>query len=589
MDGSTRTRWFTPADEDERMNSTEPRDSVLMTVVANYLRNLCHEMGTAMMKTSYSSIFNEGLDFSCVVFDAQGRALASGEFCPAQIGAINITVEWCLRELGIESLEPGDVVIHNDPYRGGCHLPEHLVLKPVFLNGELLGFVANLAHLTEIGGKAPGGFAADAVDVFQEGLRLPPLKIVRQGEPAEDVWRIILTNHRTPRQTRGDLYAMIGSLSVGEQRLTSLAERHGVEKFHEVCEQLLDYSETRMRNAISRIPDGEYRAQDRIEDDGVVAGKSYWIRARVVVDGDMVICDFRDSDDQAVGPCNMTFGVTLSAAYNAMLHLTSADIPRNAGCYRPIRVLTRPGTVTNVAFPGPSVGGNSEIHSRVVDVLFGAMASALPDRVPACSGATSCNFLFGGVSPRTGEYYTNYHLEGSGWGALPDSDGNSVLCAVAGNCRNTPVEVFETRYPWRVVSLRMVADSGGAGRHRGGLASERILEVTAPEVTVSEFADRTHTDPWGLAGGLPGRRAATLVCPRGETDYRLIGEVFGRPSSTKYSGITLRRGDRVLIRSAGGGGHGDPRSRPRQDVVDDLAEGFITNTSAAELYGLNER
>jgi N-methylhydantoinase B len=543
-------------------------------------------MGIAMMRTSFSSIFNEGLDVSCVVFDARGRALAAGEFCPAQIGAINFIVEWCIEELGPSAFAEGDVVLHNDPYRGGCHLPEHMVMKPVFFDGELVGFVCNLAHMSEIGGKAPGGFAADATDVYQEGLRLPPVKLVRQGKRVDDIWQIILTNHRTPRSTWGDLHAMIGSLAVGEQRLLDLFGQYGRPGMARLTEDLLDYSERRMRQEIEAIPDGAYYWEDMIENDGVVRGKAYWIRAHIYVDGDEIIFDFRESDDQARGPCNTTFGVTASAVYNAMLHVTDPNIPRNAGCYRPIKILARPGSVVNVEAPAPEVGGNSEIHPRIVDLLFGALAQAIPERVAACSGGTACNFLFGGTHPLSGEYYTNYHLEACGWGGKASGDGNTAQGTINGNCRNTPVEVFETRYPWRIHSLRLVQDSGGAGEHRGGLATERILEVLAPAITVSEFADRTETQPWGLFGGRAGKSAATLIRRAGESRFRTIGEVFGTPSNTKFSGIELAKGDVVLIRSAGGGGYGEPQDRPSELIRNDVAEGFVSVEVAREAYGL---
>ena len=270
---------------------TDHVDTVTMTVVSNYLRNVCQEMGVAMMRTSFSTIFNEGLDFSCVVFDAAGRAIGTGEFCPAQIGAINFVVAWCIEELGVEAFNEGDVVIHNDPYRGNCHMPEHMVMKPVFFDGELVAFAATIAHMAEIGGKAPGGFAADAVDVYQEGLRLPPVKLMERGERNEDVWKLVLMNHRTPRSTWGDLHAMVGALNVGEQRLKSLFGRYGTDRVASINDALFDYSERRMREEIAAIPDGEYLWEDVVEDDGVVADKSYWIRARIFVDGSDIILD----------------------------------------------------------------------------------------------------------------------------------------------------------------------------------------------------------------------------------------------------------------------------------------------------------
>jgi N-methylhydantoinase B len=569
--------------------TTALSDPVRATLIGNALRGVCHEMGIAMMRTSYSPVFNEGLDFSCVVFDARGRSLASGEFCPAQIGAALFTVQWCLEELGADTFEEGDVVLHNDPYRGGCHIPEHLLMKPVFHAGELVAFVANLAHLTEIGGKAPGGFASDATDVYQEGLRIPPVKLIERGRRNDDIWRIILANHRTPRATWGDLHAMVGSLNIGERRVHELLERHGPDAVLETADSLLDYSERRMRAEIEAIPDGRYSHEDVIENDGVIPDRSYTIRLDLFVDGDELVFDFRASDDQAAGPCNLTYGVTASAVYAAVLHLTDPTIPRNEGCYRPIRLLARPGSIMNVLPPAPEVGGNSEISPRVIDLVFAALAPALPGRAPASSGGTGCNFLFGGTHPASGEPYANYHFDGCGWGGRPFADGNDAQGVINGNCRNTPIEVFEARYPWRVESLRLVPDSGGAGRFRGGRACERIFEVLAPEVTVSEFADRSESRPWGMAGGLPGSSAATHVKPAGDEGYSTFREVFGTASNTKYAGVALRRGDRVRIRTAGGGGHGDPHERPRDLVREDLAEGVISAESAARDYGAAPR
>ena len=404
----------------------KPLDSVTLTIINNYLVNTCREMGLAMMKTSYSSIFNEGLDFSCAVFDRDAQMVSYAEFCPAQIGAILYTMQWTIAEVGLENFAPGDVVMHNDPYRGGCHLPEHTVIKPVYHRGELYGFVGNIAHLTEIRGKAVGGFAADAREIYQEGLRLPPVKIMRGGEHVDDIWKIILTNHRTPRTSWGDFHAMIGSLTVAERRLHQLLDRYGFDTVLGAGKQLMDYAERRMRAEIAEIPDGEYAFEDWIENDGVVAERRYRIHCTAVVRGERIIFDYNGSSPQAQGPCNCTYGVTASATYNAMLNLTDRTIPRNSGCYRPIELIIPPGTVVNVEHPGPSVGGNSEIHERIVDVLFGCLSAALPRRVAAATGASSCNFLFGGTHPRTGEFYANYHIEGCGWGGK--ATGDDVQC-----------------------------------------------------------------------------------------------------------------------------------------------------------------
>ena len=452
-------------------------DPVTLTIVNNSLVNICREMGITMIRTAFSPIFNEGLDFSCVLFDRRGNMIGQAEFCPAQIAASLFIVRWTIEELGVESFEPGDVVLHNDPYRGGAHIPEHSVMRAVFHEGELFGFVANVGHLAEIGGKAVGSFAADATEVFQEGLRIPPVKIVKRDVNDMDLWRLIMANHRTPRNTWGDLNAQIGSLRVAERRVIELLDRYGRDFIDEASEELMDYSERWMRAEISAIPDGVYEFTERMEDDGVGTDPVKF-HVKVNVRGDELVVDWTGTDPQVRGPINATYGVTAGAVYNAVFHVTDQNIPKNSGAYRPIRIIAPPGSAVNVVYPGPSVGGNTETHPKLADMVVAALAPALPDRVAAAEGGTACNFLFGGVHPKTGDYYANYHLEGGGWGAKSYDDGNDAIIVKNGNCRNTPVEIFETRYPLRVVEYSLIPDSGGpaacaAAWARGGSCASR--------------------------------------------------------------------------------------------------------------------
>ncbi|MCY4632631.1 MAG: hydantoinase B/oxoprolinase family protein [bacterium] len=560
-------------------------DQVTLTVIDNYLATTCREMGIAMMRTAYSPMFNESLDFSCVLFDAKGRLSAQAEFCPSQIGTIKFTVEWMLDELGPDIYRPGDVIIMNDPYRGSGHIPEHTLLKAVFHGDEIVGFVANCAHLAEPGAKAPGGLAGDATDIFQEGLRIPPLWLEREGVPQEDVWKIIFANHRTPKVTYGDLMAMVGSLNVAERRLTSLIDTYGYDTVTTATEDLIGIAERRMSEEIRRIPDGEYRFSDIIEDDGVAEG-SYVIDCTVVVDGGNVACDFTGSDGEAAGPMNATYAVTASAVYNAFMHITDPTIPRNEGCYRPINIIAPPGTIVNCEFPAPLVGGNTEVSPRITDIIFGALADPLPERIPASLGGTSCCFLFGGRHPDSGDLYSHFHFEGIGWGGRPAADGNSQIIVINGNCRNTPVEVFESRYPLRVDSYRLLEDSGGPGLNRGGLGIERILTMVADEVTVSAIFNRMRVDPFGIGGGKPGANSGIYVRLAGEEAWSTFSEKFGTMSPSKFSNIRLRRGDQVMIVAPGGGGWGDPLERSSERVVADVAEGFVTPEAAQREYGL---
>ena len=560
-------------------------DQVTLTVIDNYLSTTCREMGIAMMRTAYSPIFNESLDFSCVLFDKYSRMISQAEFCPSQIGTIKFTIEWMIDELGPDVYKPGDIIIMNDPYRGSGHIPEHTLLKAVFHEGEIVAFVANCAHLAEPGAKAPGGLSGDATDIFQEGLRLPPLWLQREGKPQEDIWKIIFANHRTPKTSYGDLMAMVGSLNVAERRITSLIEKYGLETYQNATNDLIEIAERRMREEIRKIPDGVYPFEDIIEDDGVV-NVPYTVRCNVVVDDDQITCDFTGSSLQAAGPMNGTFAVTASAVYNALMHLTDPTIPRNEGCYRPIHTIAPPGTIVNCEFPAPLVGGNTELSPRITDIIFGALAPALPDRVPASQGGTSCCFLFGGAQPDTGDLYSNFHFEATGWGGRPNKDGNSQIIVINGNCRNTPVEVFETRYPIRVESYRLLEDSGGAGQNRGGLGIERVFTMEADSITVSAIFNRMSVDPFGLHGGKSGKNSGIYVRKSGTTDWKTFSDEFGTTSPSKFSNIILNRGDQVKIIAPGGGGWGDPSRRSQLRIQADLQEGYISPEGALKDYGV---
>ena len=563
-------------------------DQVALTVVDNYLTSCCRDMGVTMMTTAYSPIFNESLDFSCVIFDPRGNMLAQAEFCPSQIGTIKFTVEWTIEELGLDAFDEGDVVLHNDPYRGSGHVPEHMLLKPVFWEGELVAFVANVAHMSEVGAKTPGGLSGDATEIYQEGLLVPPVKIKRRGEDVDDVWKIILSNHRTPRVTLGDFRAMMGSLDLAERRIHTLISDYGLDFVQAAAAELMAIAERRMRAEIGEIPDGTYTFEDAIEDDGI-SDRDYPIKLTLTIEGGEVIADFTGSAPQAVGPVNAIYAVTASAVYNAFLHLTDPTIPRNEGCYRPFTIIAPPGTIVNCSFPAPVAGGNTETSPRITDMIFGALQHAIPDRVAASCGGTSSPFLFGGTDPRTGEPYAHFHFEGVGWGGRRGLDGNNMVVTINGNCRNTPVEVFETRYPaFRIESYRLVTDSGGPGEFRGGLGGERIFTVTVPEVTVSALLNRMKTEPWGVLGGGEGAVGGLWVRRAGTPEWRTFVEEFGTVSPSKFSGVMLHDGDQVRILMPGGGGYGDPLRRDRGKVLRDVAEGFVSPEAARDVYGLAE-
>lgn len=559
-------------------------DPVTLAVVENFLTSTCRDMGVTMMTTAYSPIFNESLDFSCVLFDPEGEMLAQAEFCPSQIGTIKFTVAWTIAELTPAGFEEGDVVVHNDPYRGSGHVPEHMLLMPVFHEGELVAFVANVAHMSEIGAKTPGGLCGDATEIYQEGLLLPPVKLRRRGQDVTDIWHVIMSNHRTPRVTFGDLRAMIGSLELGRRRILDLIGNIGMETFRASADQLVAVAERRMRAEIEKIPDGIYTFSDAIEDDGL-SDRSYEMKLALTISGDEAIADFTGSAPQALGPVNAIYAVTASAVYNAFLHLTDPSIPRNEGAYRPFTVIAPYGSIVNCAFPAPVAGGNTETSPRITDMVFGALAAAIPERVAASCGGTSSPFLFGGHDPSTGEPYAHFHFEGVGWGGRNGADGNDMVVTINGNCRNTPVEIFETRYPcFRVQSYRLLQDSGGPGRYRGGLGGERVFEVIA-DVTVGALLNRMLTSPWGVLQGREGAVGGLWVKRNASEEWETFVEAFGTRSPSKFSGVELHPGDAVMIRMPGGGGYGDPLEREVALVERDLKEGFVSEEAAREFYG----
>jgi N-methylhydantoinase B len=562
-------------------------DRLGLTLLYQQCVNICDEMAFAMMRTAYSPIFSEGLDFSTMLLDASGELVAMAGINPAMLGASLYAPKWIVAEVGVENFGEGDVFVHNDPYRGGSHIPEHLVVTPVFHEGEIRGFVGAIAHWVEVGGMAPGSFAATANDIYQEGLRIPPVRIFRAGEPVQDVWKIVLANHRTPNTTWGDMNAMIGSLGVGVRRLRQLYEELGLEFVLGSFPQLHDYADSWLREQIRGLPNGEYLGEDCMEDDGL-GDRPYWIRLRIIVDDDSMIFDFSESDAQADGPINAPYVVTVSGALNGFLLLLSPQerIPVNAGSARPVRVVAPPGTITNVRLPGACVAGQTEVQNRILELVGRTLADLVPDKAAAAAGGTSLNFLFGGVDPRSGEYYAHYHFEGNGWGGRATADGNDAQIVPHGNCRNTPVEVFETRYPWRHLEYRLNEDTAGPGRFRGGLGIRRTLAFVGDSVRVSALFDRSKRPPGGIFGGADGHPASLEIRRAGEAVFRSFQEVFGTISPSKFVNVRLHKGDEVRITSPSGGGYGDPLEREPELVAADVRQAIVSRASARERYGV---
>jgi N-methylhydantoinase B/oxoprolinase/acetone carboxylase alpha subunit len=558
-------------------------DYVTLNIVSSVLNSICRDMGVTLMRTSYSTIFSESLDFACALALPNGELIATADFCPSMIGGLPLLLRSFVKEIAFDELREGDVLVHNDPYRGGLHTPEHTFIKPIFVDGELVGLALSIGHVCEVGGMAPAGFAAEATEVFHEGIRVPPVKIRREGKDVPDVWRMMLANVRTPRYNLGDFRALIAATDLGERRLAALVRKHGKDAFGAIVDQLMAYSERRMRAEIAKIPDGRYQFEDFMDDDGR-DDKEFRVAITVFVQGDEIIVDYHGSDPQARGPINTTLGVSTGAAYNAILQLTDSTIPKNSGCFRSIRVLAPPGTIVNVDYPGPSVGGNTETHIRLAYGVMGALAPVLKDRCVATDGSSHSNFLFGGKDPRSGEFFCCYDLTSVGWGGRSFADGNDALSAINGNCPHTPVEVFEFRYPWHMEEYALVQDSGGAGRYRGGLGIRKTMRSCDAEMTFSYLSDRHRRAPWGLHGGLPGGKSQLLIERGGSEEWVTVAQAFNKVSPSKFANVPIHPGERIRIVSPAGGGWGLPQERDRAAVEEDVREGYVSAERAAALY-----
>ena len=565
------------------MSATRKLDLVTMNIVENTMVSICREMGITLMKTSYSTIFNEALDFTCAIASPRGEMLAVAEFCPAQIGGMPLLIKSCLEEIPLSEIEPGDVLVHNDPYRGGLHTPEHTLFCPVYVDDELIAFTVAIGHIAEVGGMVPGGFPAEATEIFHEGIRVPPVKIKKRGEDVPEVWKIWLANVRTPRYNYGDMRALISGVEIGVRRLQDTVAKYGREAFKSICGDLMDYAEARMRAEIAEIPDGKYSFVDYMDNDGV-SESEIRIEAHCYVQKDEIVVDYTGSTAQVSGPINATLGVAWSAAYNAILHLTDPSIPKNSGCFRPIRIVAPQGTIVNVDYPAPEVGGNTETHPRIAGAVIGALAQAAPQRAMAGEGGTHLNFVFGGIDRKHDEYFACYDIETVGWGARPFADGNDGTDSINGNCRFMPVEVYETRYPWLTEEFCLRADSGGAGEFRGGLGTQKTWRCLDAEITSSQLTDRHVHQAWGFDGGRPGATGNTLFMQAGKTNWQTMVEAFGKSSTSKWSNVVIKPGDRVRLMTPGGGGWGAPGKRKREFIDENLAEGWITLERARNDY-----
>lgn len=521
-------------------------DPIRLEIFKHLFAAIAEEMGVVLRKSSYSPNIKERRDYSCAVFDAQGRMIAQAAHIPVHLGSMPLSVGAAIQ--AFPDLAPGDAILLNDPFRGGTHLPDITLVTPVFRaqDGNLLGFVASRAHHADVGGMTPGSMPV-AREIYQEGLIIPPVRLLRGGEVQQGLLDLILANVRTPQERLGDLWAQIAANRRGAARLVELVERYGLQETTQYMEALLAYTERMTRRLLSSLPAGAYRFRDFLDDDGV-SGEPALISVCVTIQADQAVVDFSGSAPQQKGSVNAVYAITLSAVYYVFRCLLGLDAPNNAGCLVPIQVIAPPGTVVNALPPAPVAGGNVETSQRIVDVLLGALAQAMNQgtsgRIPAASQGTMNNLTIGGYDPQRGQPFAYYETIGGGMGARPNAHGPSALHSHMTNTLNTPAEAIEYAYPLRVVRYAVRRGSGGAGRFHGGDGICRDLQILA-DCQATLLSERRRFAPYGLSGGQPGQP--------GENVLLRAGKEIPLPGKGTFE---LRPGDILSLRTPGGGGFG---------------------------------
>jgi N-methylhydantoinase B len=519
-------------------------DPVTLEVIRNALIAAAEEMSMVVMRAARSPLLREAGDLSSAITDADGFLVAQGRDVPMHMGVMSFTVREFLKRVPKQQLAPGDVWFLNLPEIGGNHLPDVKAIRPIFLGGAIGAFSVSLAHWADIGGAVPGSYVANATDAWQEGLRIPPLRIFNANGSDPEKLDLILANVRGAQERKGDILAQMAATRAADERLQQLAREHGCSTVIAAMEAIHDRAEAQMRAAIADIPDGTYRGEDWLDDDAA-GGEPMAIRAEVTINGEEATFDFTKSADAARGPLNTTPFITAASVFYVMKTLFGPDIQPSGGCYRPFKIVTRPGSVLDPGTERPVVGGNHETSQRIADAVFRAFETVVPERLSAGGPTTSGLVLFGGRRS-DGVWTTLYETHGGGEGARIDRDGASVIRVHMSNVMNTPAEVIEAEYPIRIDCQRLRVNSGGAGRHRGGEGLHRVYRVLCEDMSVTTMYERRVVPPYGLKGGKPGMPFKVTVEEDSGRQYDLPGK----------ANIRLGPDDIVIVDSCGGGGYG---------------------------------
>ncbi len=555
------------------MPSDQALDPITVEVVRHKLEGIANEMQSTLLRSSFSPIVKEGLDASASLFTPDGTTLAQSCSIPIHLATLIPAVAEVLKAYPLDTMRDGDTFILNDPYTGGTHLPDIAVITPIFHRGQVIALGGAMTHHQDVGGMSAGSVPTNATEIYQEGLRIPPLKLREGGQYNDTLVKMLRQNVRIPDTVMGDLNAQVAACTVASRRLVELAERYGHNQLAAIFDELLLRSETMTRKALRAIPEGVYRCVDYLDNDGIELDKPIRIEVAAIVKDGTITFDFEGTSPQVRGPLNCVPSGSLAAACFAVRALTDPRIPTNGGCFRPVELRLPKGSIVNPEEPAP-VNARTSTIKRITTCMIGALAPVLPGKVPASSAGELLVMAFGGRN-RNGQRYVVGELVAGGSGASLGHDGVDVIETDATNCMNLPAEAMEMEAPIRIHQVALRPDSGGAGAFRGGLGVIREYEVLDGEVSFSHRGERHFSAAAGLAGGGEGARARSVI-------YRTDGTQEEIPSKIV---TTLRKGDRVVVETAGGGGYGDPHERARAGVAADIRNGKVSSPAAGILYG----
>jgi N-methylhydantoinase B len=552
---------------------TPPRQGpVAFELFKNALFSIADEMALTIFRTAYSGVLKDVMDYSTAFCDGAGRTVAQGLTQPAHLFAFPEALQATLARYG-DRMRPGDVYCLNDPYEGGMHLPDVFILKPIFHQGERLAFAGTLCHQTDVGGRVPGSNAADSTEIYQEGLRIPPIPMYEAGQPNATLFALIEKNVRLPGRVLGDLRAQLAACHVAETAFLRLVARHGADGVKAYMDELIEYTDRLTRAALMALPDGTARFEDWIDDDGIDRDRPIPLVVTLTKTGDRVVADWTGSAPQVRGAINSTLSFTKAATFTCLKAVLPVDIPANAGFYRAIEVIAPPGTIAN-AVPPAATAARALTGFRMVDCCLGALAQLLPDRVPAASEGGNTGVSIGGYYPdRTPFIHVEFFC--GAWGGRPWADGLDGNAHLFGNISLLPAEVCETESPAEILATEFIEDSGGPGRFRGGAGFRRVYRFLADEGTLQVRSDRHAFRPYGLHGGQPGRSSRNVLNPGPEA----------RALPAKVT-MPIHRGDVFCHELPGGGGWGDPLAREPERVLADVRNGFVSVAAARDAYGV---